>query len=1097
MVRRKTFAPKFTTDPGSTRPSASKERGKGARKESSGMKEYGQSGLNRIRTADETSDRDAKTSRMFNVASYNVRTLADTTNGNVYITNKLQTIVDGCEKYHIEIVAIQEHRQKTTAGNNIGKMTTANGWTLAHTDSDHHSHGVAILYSPKIDKVLSGEVVFKSKRIIAAHLKGNPKTCIISAYAPTESSKNEKEKDAFYKDLEDLISSIPPHTVVILAGDFNAQLGKDSRISMPKVVGPNCYHDETNGNGQRLLNLCKATNIRPTHTHFQHKRSKLGTYQPVNEKYELTQIDHIMISTKWWKSITNSRSYNSIDIGSDHKVVCANFRLSLRNFKRPPLARCKFNSVKLEDQTIREEFNKELKNKFSALFDEVKANDKCPRDRIQTRANTLNKALIQTSEKILGKQARRKQPSWVSPSTLELIDRQFKAKLNYKQSPNRVNKTRWRKLQKEVSLSYEKDQREHLAAQLKDLESAALRHEYGSVWKIVGYISQKPEKETKVRKLDGSIPNDNDEILIEWRNYFSNLLNNKNANPGKHPDPAAMDLPDIETAEFTRDEIVMAIRQLKGNKAPGPDYAMTAEVLKNGGDFIVDELTNICRMVYKECHAPSQWTSSLIVPLPKKGNLEQMTNYRGISLMSIAAKVYNRVLLNRIRNPIDQLLRKNQAGFRIGRSCIQQIHILRRIIDGAYSEAIPLFITFVDFKKAFDSIDRDMMFAILRHYGIPEKIVKAIRVLYDNSTSQVFVKGLLSDPFDITTGVLQGDVLAPFLFIIVMDYVIKRSAGQFGYITHKGEKQKQQQSGRNLRHTTLSQQKIERRINDLTFADDISLLENSNEEQQKQLDRLKLEASFVGLEINTQKTVQMRLNLPTGSKPKNLQLNGEDIEFVEEFKYLGSYMSSSEKDVNSRISLAWSAFDKLKDILRSHTGKISNETKFRLFNAACISVLLYGCESWVLLGPQIKKLDVFHRTCLRIMLGIRQSETHMTNEELYSKTGQRPISQEIRRRQLQFTGHCLRMDPSEPANTYVLYTSEIKSGRRGKHRTTYLDQIAEYVLKDKKVIDKADAKSQITRYANSKPDWNIVMEGANPSKPSVAPVVNAPDELAR
>ncbi len=121
--------------------------------------------------------------------------------------------------------------------------------------------------------------------------------------------------------------------------------------------------------------------------------------------------------------------------------------------------------------------------------------------------------------------------------------------------------------------------------------------------------------------------------------------------------------------------------------------------------------------------------------------------------MSIPAKVYNRILLNRIRDPIDKLLRRNQAGFRTERSCVQQIHILRRIIDGAYSEGKPLFLTFLDFKKTFDSIDRDMMFAILRHYGIPEKIVEAIRALYDHSTSRVYVDGQYSQPFDITTGV--------------------------------------------------------------------------------------------------------------------------------------------------------------------------------------------------------------------------------------------------------------------------------------------------------------------------------------------------------
>ena len=152
--------------------------------------------------------------------------------------------------------------------------------------------------------------------------------------------------------------------------------------------------------------------------------------------------------------------------------------------------------------------------------------------------------------------------------------------------------------------------------------------------------------------------------------------------------------------------------------------------------------------------------------------------------MSIAAKVYNRILLNRIRPVVDPVLRQNQAGFRKGRGCAHQIHILRRIMEGALNQQLPLFVTFIDFRKAFDSIDRRMMFAILRHYGIPEKIVRAIRVLYDNSRSSVFVDGLLTEEFEVTTGVLQGDVLAPFLFIIIIDFLMTNAEEGHGFVTH-------------------------------------------------------------------------------------------------------------------------------------------------------------------------------------------------------------------------------------------------------------------------------------------------------------------------
>ena len=372
---------------------------------------------------------------------------------------------------------------------------------------------------------------------------------------------------------------------------------------------------------------------------------------------------------------------------------------------------------------------------------------------------------------------------------------------------------------------------------------------------------------SKSKKRDGTPPTSDEDLLAEWREYFSSLLNNSNGEPlSELPPPAAQDLP-IGTNPPTREETLLAIGQMKKNKAAGLDSAITAEALQHGGDAMVDIVHDFCSEVFSTLIPPSQWTTSVIVPLPKKGDLSLMKNYRGISLLSITAKVYNKILLNRIRDHVDPILRSNQAGFRSGRSCAQQIHILRRIMEGFQDYQLPLTVTFIDFKKAFDSINREVMFAVLRHYGIPEPLVNAIGVLYNNSKSAVMVDGNISEPFEVSTGVLQGDVLAPFLFIILVDYLLKKATSDLdsGAVTHPRR----------------SRRYPEKVLNDLDFADDIALLEPTIPWAQAQLTSTAAAAKDLGLIISVPKTEYMTVNChhhPT------LEVYGESINHVTDFR---------------------------------------------------------------------------------------------------------------------------------------------------------------------------------------------------------------------
>jgi hypothetical protein len=181
--------------------------------------------------------------------------------------------------------------------------------------------------------------------------------------------------------------------------------------------------------------------------------------------------------------------------------------------------------------------------------------------------------------------------------------------------------------------------------------------------------------------------------------------------------------------------------------------------------------------------------------------------------MSIAARLYKRILLYRIRDKIDQLLSKTQVGFRVGRSCIQQINILRRIMAANKTRS-----ALHHFCRLQESIRLHRPQHDVRN---PTTLLNTRKhcssyIALRQSTSRVYVGGQLSDPFTVTKGVLKGVVLAPFLFFIVIDFITKRAAENHGFVTHEVKKN---ETGRSLRKSTRPP---ERRLNDPDFADDIS-----------------------------------------------------------------------------------------------------------------------------------------------------------------------------------------------------------------------------------------------------------------------------------
>src|SRR6218665_1535396 len=169
------------------------------------------------------------------------------------------------------------------------------------------------------------------------------------------------------------------------------------------------------------------------------------------------------------------------------------------------------------------------------------------------------------------------------------------------------------------------------------------------------------------------------------------------------------DLEDIEELEIdkgdvSKEEIQRAIKNLKNRKAAGSDK-ICPEMIKYGGKEMLEQLTRLYNKVWRLGRVPKEWRNGIIIPFPKKGDIRECSNWRGITLLSTPGKIMATVILNRMRDAIDEKLRQEQAGFRPGRSCCEQIFTLRQIIEKMMWQT-PAVINFEDFRKAFDSVHK-------------------------------------------------------------------------------------------------------------------------------------------------------------------------------------------------------------------------------------------------------------------------------------------------------------------------------------------------------------------------------------------------------
>ncbi|CAF5066742.1 unnamed protein product, partial [Rotaria magnacalcarata] len=397
------------------------------------------------------------------------------------------------------------------------------------------------------------------------------------------------------------------------------------------------------------------------------------------------------------------------------------------------------------------------------------------------------KYVRQATQKHLTKKAdkNKKRKEWMTDEIMNKVDEKSAAYVKWQNHRGTADEDKYKGkytvLRKVVKNMINERQIEYWNKVSSEIETAITQHDPATAYAIIRrFKSGKQDVQNMSVKKKGTMLLRSDEKLERWREHFEELLVNVNSAVGTHTIDS-ISIPNISTLEIQRqdkiptlEEIQLALSQMKSKKAPGND-GIIVDILKAGGTPGLIWLKELSVEIWENERIPENWSSAILIPLFKnKGDKTSCDNYRGICLLNVVSKLLTRVILNRIQIMIDQQLLEQQVGFRSNRSTVDQIFIVNMIMEKASEYDIPLFICFIDIQKAYDSVNRELLWKICSHYGLTDKIVKSLQLVYKDSNARVKINGDLSECFKMHTGVMQGGIPSPFLFNIVFDFIMKK-----------------------------------------------------------------------------------------------------------------------------------------------------------------------------------------------------------------------------------------------------------------------------------------------------------------------------------
>ena len=340
--------------------------------------------------------------------------------------------------------------------------------------------------------------------------------------------------------------------------------------------------------------------------------------------------------------------------------------------------------------------------------------------------------------------------------------------------------------------------------------------------------------------------------------------------------------------------------------------------------------------------------------------------------------------------------------------------VIRQLIEKSWEHKTKNFFSFIDLKKAYDSVPRTAMWLALEKLGVPQQTITLIRSFHDGMEAHIRVDNTLLEEIKVGNGLRQGCCLAPVLFNLYVSLVFERWTATIEETDGVGVELNFKMDGKLFRRYTKNADATW--LNECQFADDAALIARSREGAIRALNESIAMNRAFGLTVSVPKTKFMVTGRQASTDDRaSIDINNNTFEHVQDFSYLGSIVSSSGRvdvDVDKRIAQSAKAFGALRKAVFKDKN-LTLTTKRTVYQACVLSVLLYGAECWVPLRKHLQKLESFHNRCIRAILGIThdmQWKQHISSEEVRRRwRDSRTISTMVSQRRLAWLGHLGRL----------------------------------------------------------------------------------------